>query len=308
LIAERERTVLDPEARRLLSAYEKEQYAALLTEVDELSKVGPLSPGLLGVAGLSLNAMERFNEAAKAAGTALLQQPGWAWLHTVLAAAEAGQGHLPEALVAQRQAAQLLSGEPWYTTLLARYQRMSGQPEQAARTARQALLLDSAHSGALNELGLALLESGDATRALTHFREAQEAAPREAEAHLNEARLHHRAGDRSAERRALREALHRNPRLTEAEDLMALTLTGKSEPARKLLIHLLNLARVTVVGWLIISFFYYLLFRLMEFFWKWQPVTMPVGRAVLLITLCYVVGAMAIGHLLRSLFRRGWPR
>lgn len=89
---------------------------------------------------------------------------------------------------------------------------------------------------------------------------------------------------------------------------MAVTLTGKREPARTLLIHLLNVARVTVVGWLMISFLYYLLFRLVEFFWKWQPVTMPLGRAVLLITLYYLGGAMAIGHLLRFLFRKGWPK
>ncbi len=308
MITEQEATLLDAEARRLLQMYREGRYAPLLTEVDELSKGGPLSPGVLGLASLSLTALERYEEAAKAAQGALRQEPGWAWLYNALARAEEGRGRLEAAVAAQSRAVQLMPGEPGYTAALVRCHRLKGDAPLAVRTARQALVAAPEDPGLLNELGLALLETGDRDEALERFREAQEVAPEDPAAWLNEGVLHLRAGARREARRPLRQALKRRPGLWEAEDRMAETLTGETGPVRAVLLHLLTLARVTLVGWAMIAFLYYLFFRLLEFIWKLLPATLPVGRTILLVTLIWLVGGMAVGHLLRLAFRTVWPR
>jgi tetratricopeptide (TPR) repeat protein len=306
----REKQLLDEEARRLLGLYEKEQYASLLTEVDELSKRGPLSPGVLGVASLALTALDRYDEAIKAASHATRQEPGWAWLHGALAAAEAGQGRqgLERALAAQRQAVQLMPGEPAYAAVLARYLREAGQTAEAARTARLALMLDPAHPGALNELGLALQATGDGAGALQAFKQAHAADPTAPEAFINEGVLHLRGGARKEARKALREALRRSPGLPEAENRMAETLAGERGSGRAVLLHLLTLGRITVVGWLMIAFLYYVSFRLLQILWNYVPATLPAARGLLLVTLTWLLGGLTVGHLLRLAFRTGWPR
>lgn len=306
MITERERQRLDEEELRLLSLFEKEQHPALLNEVDQLAKAGSLTAGVMGIAALSLSAVERYEEAAKAAAGALEQEPGWAWLHAALATAQAGRGQMADAEAAQRRAAQVMAGEPAYAAGLAMYLRQSGDVKQAARVARQALMLDPAHAGALTELGLALWAEGSPAEALTCLRQAQTAAPEGAEAFVHEGRIHLSLGDRPAARAVLRAALVRAPGLPEAENRMAESLAGG--PVRGILLHLLNLGRITLVGWLIIAFLYYLLFRFLEFLWKWQPATLPAGKALLLITLSYLLGGALLGHLLRWCFRTGWPR
>lgn len=308
MITEREAHLLDEDARRLLALHQKEQNAALLNEVDELSKRAPLTPGVLGVAAMALTALERSDEAVKAAGHAAKAEPGWAWLHHALAAARARLGHLEEALAAQRQAAQLMPGEPGYTAGLARYLREAGQPDQAVRTARQALLTAPAHPGALNELGLALQAAGDPAGALEAFRQAQATDPAGAEAHISEGVLHLRAGARKEARKSLRAALKRHPGLPEAENRMVETLAGKQGFLHTALIHILNLGRLNVVGWLMIAFLYYVGFRLLQILWRYLPATLPAAQALLIATLAWLLGGMALGHLLRLLFRTGWPR
>lgn len=307
MVTDRERKLLDSEAQGLLELYEQGQHPHLLNEVDQLSKSGRLSTGVLGVASLSLTAMERHTEAVKAAREAISREPGWAWLHHALAQAEAGHGALQAAAEAQLQAVRLMPGEPGYAAALARLERLQGHPDQAARTARQALMVAPGHAGALNELGLALLEAGDAAGALAQFRSVQQAAPDQPQGYVNEGVLHLRTGNRGEARRALRKGLQYSPGLTEAENRMAETLTGPKGLVRAAVLHLLTLGRITVVGWLIIAFLYYLLFRLLEFIWKVAPATLPVSRGVLLVTLIYLLVGLSAGHLLRFLFRKGWP-
>lgn len=308
MITEREIQTFDADGLRLLEAHRKGQHAALLNEVDELAKAGPLSPAVLGLGSLALGELERHDEAVKAANQAVHLAPNHAWLHHALAKGEAGQKRLEQAVAAQRQAVRLMPAEAGYTAALAAYLRESGQPAEAARVARQALMTSPEHSGALNELGLALLAAGDQGGALAQFRLAQAADSQNPTGFLNEGSLHLKAGARSAARRALREALRRQPGMTAAEDRMAETLAGQTGFMRSVLLHLLDLGRVTVVGWSIIAFLYYLLFRLVEFIWKVAPALLPVGQAVLVITLIYLAGGMVLGHIMRLSFRIVWPR
>jgi Flp pilus assembly protein TadD len=305
MLTERERKPLDEGALRLLALYEQEQYASLLAEVDQVSKEGGVTPAVLGLAAMALTALDRHQEAAKAAGEAVKRAPDQAWLFAALAEAEAGLGRLDQAMTAQVRAVQLMPGEPGYMARLASYQRLSGQTDLAVRSARQALLTAPAHPGALNELGLVLQATGDTAGALAQFKAAQEAAPTEAEAYANEGVLHLRAGARGEARRAFREALRHNPGLDEAENYLVQSLTGERGPVTGALLHVLNLGRFSLVGWLIIAFLYYLLFRLLEFIWKAWPAALPVGQALLVITLVYLLGGLAVGKLLRFVLRRG---
>lgn len=299
--AETER--LDGDGRRLLEAYEKGQHTSLLAEVDELSKRGPLSPGLFGLASASLVAMERHEEAVTAARGALEREPRWAWLHLALSRAEAGRGDWARAADAGKVAMQLMPGEPLYLANLAECQRHLGQADLAIRTARQALVLDPVHAESLNQLGLALEATGDQRGALDQFRQAQAAQPDDPAAYLNEGALHRRAGRVSESRQAYQAALRHHPGLTEAEDGLAESL-GENPLVRRSLMHLLTLARLSLVGWGIVAFFYYLFFRLLEFLWRSFDAMLPVGRALLVITLIWLVGGAVAGWALRAWLRR----
>lgn len=296
---------LDAEARRLLPAYEKGQYTSLLAEVDELSKRGPLTAGLLGLAAASLVAMERYDEAVTAARGAVEREPRWAWLYLALSRAEGGRGNWATATDAARIAMQIVPGEPGYLANLSACQRQSGQPDLAARTARQALVLDPAHVESLNQLGLALEAQGDEQGALEQFRQAQSASPEQAGPYLNEGALHQRAGRTAEARRAFQAALRQNPGLNDAEDRLAESLS-ENPMARRGLKHLLALARLSLIGWGVVAFFYYLLFRLLEFFWRMWDVLLPVGRALLVVSLVWILGGAMAGWTLRLWFR--WVR
>jgi Flp pilus assembly protein TadD len=308
MIAERERRQLSDGAVKLLQLYEKEQHPHLLNEVEMLSKAGALPADVLGMAALSLIESERFAEAAKTAREALKAAPGQAWLHHALAAAEAGQGQLEAAVEAARRAVQLMPGHPTYGASLARYLRLAGQVEAAVRTARQALLTDGADVGALCELGLALAAAGDRSGALEQFRMAQQADPGAPEPYLNEGALHLAAGSKAESRAALHGALARFPGWADAENLLARTVAGRTGPGQAALLHALSLGRVNIIGWSMIAFLYYLLFRLLEFIWKMWPAALPVGQVLLVATLVWLVGGLALGRTVRFAFGRGWPR
>lgn len=308
MIGERELRTFSAEGLRLRELYKQKEHAHLLNEVDALSKKGSVSPDVMGLAALSLAALERWQEAAQAAAKAAAARPDGAWLQAVLALTEAESGNLEAALAAQQRARQLAPGDPLHAALLARYLRRLGRPQDACRVAREALVLDQEHPAALNELGLALAASGDPGGALEQFQHAQAAVPTDGEAWLNEGLLHKARGDKKAARRALHGALDRQPGWYEAEDALALTLPGAGVLGGRLLAHMLTLGRVTLVGWLMIAFLYYLLFRLLEFGWKAAPVLLPAGQSLLMLTLAYLLGGLAGGRLLRSLMDRGWPR
>lgn len=296
---------LDADAHQLLAAYEKGQYTSLLAEVDELSKRGPLSAGVLGLAAASLIALERFEEAATVARAAAERQPRWAWLHLALSRGEGGRGDWTRATEAARQAVQLLPEEPAYLANLAGCQRESGQPDLAVKTARQALQLVPDHPESLNQLGLALEALGDESGALEQFLRAQ-AQPGETAAYLHAGALHHRAGRVSEARRAYQEALRREPGLTEAEDRLAESLT-RQPLARRAIMHLLAIARLSLIGWTVVAFFYYLLFRLLQFFWRTWEGLLPVGQTLLVVSLIWILGGALAGLLIRALLRyRRW--
>ncbi|MFZ5814883.1 MAG: tetratricopeptide repeat protein [Bacillota bacterium] len=294
---------LDADARRLLDACAKGQHTSLLAEVDQLSKEGPLSVGLLGVAAASLIALERYDEAVTAARGALEREPRWAWLYQVLSRAEAGRRNWAAANDAAKAAVQLMPGEPAYLANLAACQRQAGQAELAVRTARQVLVLDPVHLEGLNQLGLALEAAGDPEGALEQFRRAQREQPDHPDAYLHEGMLHRRNGRLPEARRAFQEALRRQPGLAAAEDLLAEGLSPHPLVQRAVM-HLLGLARLTVVGWAIVAFLYYLLFRLLEFLWRFFDFMLPVGRALLGGTLLWLVGGALAGWALRLLLRR----
>lgn len=308
MMTERETRLLDGDAGRLWLMYGKGQHALLLHEVDEIAKAGPLSAGVLGVAALACVALERYDEAADSAQMALEHEPNWAWLYHAFAAAQAGRRDLPKAVAAATKAVRLASGEPVYAATLARYQRLNGQPGDAIKTARQALVVHPDDPGNLNELGLALLAEGDYAGSLSQFRAAQTAAPDQADGYLNEGVLHLRAGARKEARHSLREALHRQPGYFEAEDLMAHALAGGAGIGRTALRHLLTLGRITIMGWAIIAFMYYLVFRLLQLLWQLWPGLLPAARGLLLATLVYLVGGLVLGRALRLAFGLGRRR
>lgn len=295
---------LQPDALSLLEIYRKGEHSALLAEVDQRSRSGPLSPDVLGLAAASLVALERYEEAATAAREAAGRAPLKAWLHHVLSRAELGRGDRAGALEAAEAACRLLPGHPDYLVTLAACRREGGDPAAAAATARQALAAAPAHPGALNQLGLALVASGDETGALEQFALAREAAPQEPEAYLNAAALHRRAGRVPEARRLLRDALRQIPDLLEAEEQLAETI-GTSPLVHRALRHLIHLSRLTMTGWAIVAFLYYLFFRLLEFLWKYFPVLLPISRVLLLITAAWLLGGALCGRLLRLTLRRG---
>jgi Flp pilus assembly protein TadD len=302
VISVKERQQLDVGALRLLELYEQGEHAHLLNEVEQLSKEGAPTPAMLGLAALSLTALERHADALKAAGQAVEHATDRAWLYAALAGAQAGASRWEEAVWAQERAVQLMPGEPGYLVALARYQRLAGAPEQAVRTARRAWVADAAHPGALVELGLALAATGDPEGALAQFRAAQAAAPAEPAGWLNEGMLLLQAGDHSGARQALHRALAVKPGLEDAENGLAATLGAKP-----VILHLLVFGRLNTVGWLIVAFLYYLFFRLLEFVWKLAPATYPAFRVLLGVSLLYLLAVLAGGRLLRAAFHRGWP-
>jgi len=295
---------LQPDVLPLLETYRKGEHSALLAEVDQRSRSGPLSPDVLGLAAASLAALERYEEAATAAREAVARAPRKAWLHHILSRAELGRGDRARATESAEAACRLLPGHADYLVTLAACRRESGDPAAAAATARQALAGAPNHPGALNQLGLALAASGDEAGALEQFTLAWEAAPQDPEAYLNAAALHRQAGRVPEARRVLRDALRQVPDLLEAEEQLADTVTS-SALVHTALRHLIHLSRLTMTGWAIVAFLYYLFFRLLEFLWKYFPVLLPVGRVLLIVAAAWLLGGALCGRLIRLALRRG---
>lgn len=296
---------LAPEDRHYLELYQRGQYARLLGELEEPLKDRRATPGMLGLAALACTALGRADEAADLAAAASRAQPGWAWLHGALAAAEGARGDLQRALAAQRQAVRLAPGDAGCRALLARYERLSGQAAAAAETAREALRLDPAHAGARNELGLALLARGDRAGALEQFRRARELAPDDPYAYYHEGLVHLAAGARAEARRCFRAALRRSPDLDEAEEALVASVAGRHAWLRGTLLHLLAWGRLGLMGWCVAAFFYYVGFRVLQMLWNYFPGLLPAARALLQISLVYLLGAGTAGRLLRWLVRLG---
>ena len=294
---------LDPGALALLETYQRGEHTAVLAEVDQQSKAGPLPPDVLGLAAASLLALERYDEAVKAARHAVAQSPRKAWLHHVLGRAELSRGDRAKALEAVQTACRLMPGHPDYQATLAACQRESGDPAAAAATARGALAGAPGHAGLLHELGLALAAQGDDAGALDQFRKAQAADPKAPDAYLAEAALHRKAGRATDARRALQRVLQEVPDLLEAEERLAETV-GPSALLHRLLVHLIHLSRLTVTGWLIVAFLYYLFFRLLEFLWEHFPVLLPVSRVLLAVTALWILGGAVTGRFIRAALRR----
>lgn len=305
VISSREAQLLAPEDQRFLELYRSAQYTRLLGEVEEPIKAERATVGMLGLAALACAALGRAGEAQELAGTAVRAQPGWAWLHHAVAAAHAAGGNLPGALAEQRQATRLAPGEPGYLVMLAQYERALGAPAAAARACRQALLQDPEHVSALNELGLALMELGDAAGARQQFRRAQELAPGDPYGYYHEGLLHRTAGAPAAARACFRAALRRSPRFDQAENRLADLLAGGRPWLQRALRQLLFFGRMGLMGWTITAFFYYVGFRLLQILWGFVPGLLPAAQGLLWVSLAYLLGAGAGGRLLRWGLRLG---
>jgi len=303
MISDRETELLDGSALRLLDIFKNGHYTSLLHEVDDIAKAEPLSAGAYGIASLACSAMLRYEEAAIAAETALGKEPNWAWLYNALSLARVGQERLQEAVSSQRRATSLMPEYPAYAANLARYLRLSGKTDDAVATTRNFMELHPNYTPLLNELGLALLDKGDLEGALSQFKAAQQVDPDDPTPYLHEGVLHQRAGAPGKARLYFREALRRHPGHVEAEDLLAQSLAANSVLSKRVLAHLLTLGRVTAVGWLMIAFFYYIFFRLLQFLWRVIPALEGAFVGLLWMMMAYLLLGFVTGRLFRLALR-----
>ncbi|HLO01666.1 MAG TPA: hypothetical protein VK191_00925 [Symbiobacteriaceae bacterium] len=292
-------------------------HGALLNEIGQAMKAGELPAEGYGLGALACIALERFDEAAKAGQNGVTLAPREAWLFGALAdayrglaraatraagapAAGTGPSDWAKAITAADQAVRLAPAEPAWHALGARLRREAGFTAEALQSAERGLQRhpDSVHL---------LVERGLASGALTDLRQAQAIAPTDPWPFEAEGHLHGLAGNVAeaavAYRRALRLA-PAGPAAEAIEDQLARAIAPRA-PLTGLLRLLLLTARVTVIGWVVILFGYYIFFRLLQIGWKLAPVLKPFGQGLLLATA--VGGALLVagGHLTRLLLRQG---
>lgn len=278
-------------------------HGALLSEIGQAMKAGELPPEGYGLGALACIALERFDEAVKAGQNGIALAPREAWLYGALAESYRGLargakepgGDWAKAIAAADQAIRLAPVEQFYHGLGARLRREAGLTAEARQVAERGLELhpESAHL---------LVERGLATERIAEVQRAQELAPTDPWPFEAEGLLQARAGHRSEAARALRRALRLAPHGSAAEAIeeQLARLVAPSGFLRPLLLA----ARVTVIGWCVILFGYYIFFRLLQIGWKLAPAFKPFGQGLLLATA--IGGALLVlaGHLTRLLLRR----
>jgi tetratricopeptide (TPR) repeat protein len=326
-------------------------HGALLNEIGQAMKAGALPPEGYGLGALACIALERYDEAVKAAQNGIAGAARAAWLFGVLAEGYRGLAegtsrrepvdgrHRPapgldgaraeapgsvglwaKAVAAADQAVRLTPDEPAWHALAARLRREAGYLAEALQTAERGLLRhpQSAHllverglAGALSAVGYQA-QGGHEThydlhQALGELRQAQVIAPQDPWPLEAEGLLLTRAGRLPEAASAFRRALKRAPSGPPAEsieDQLAQAITARA-PLSTLLRLLLLVTRVTVIGWSVILFDYYIFFRLLQIGWKLAPVFKPFGQGLLLVTAVGGALFLVIGHLTRLLIRRG---
>lgn len=306
-------------------------HGALLNEIGQAMKAGELPAEGYGLGALACIALERFDEAVKAGQNGVALAPREAWLYGALAEAYRGLSRAAsttsdwaKAIAAADQAVRLAPSEPAWHALGARLRREAGFTAEALQVAERGLqrhpqsehllveraLARGAESGALPDPG-ALPSPGVSPNsgAVADLHQAQALAPTDPWPFEAEGLLHTLAGRpaqaASAYRRALRLAAP-GPAREAIEDQLARVIAPRA-PLASLLRLLLLAARVTLIGWAVILFGYYIFFRLLQIGWKLAPAFKPFGQGLLLATA--VGGALLVvaGHLTRFLLRQGRP-
>lgn len=337
------------ELARWRSLWSEGAHGALLNEIGQAMKSGELPAEGYGLGALACIALERFDEAVKAATNGVALAPREAWLYGALAEAYRGlargagsaeaaalpgaaaalpAGDWAKAIAAADQAVRLAPSEPAWHALGARLRRESGFAAEALQVAERGLQRHPQSAHLLVERGLARgaessapgnstpSESGAGATpgaqptsrvpdsgALADLRQAQALTPTDPWPFEAEGLLHSRTGRpteaAAAYRRALRLAAP-GPAREAIEDHLARVITPSG-----LLRPLLLAARVTVIGWVVILFGYYIFFRLLQIGWKLAPAFKPFGQGLLLATA--IGGALLVvaGHLTRLLLRQG---
>lgn len=312
-------------------------HGALLNEIGQAMKAGDLPPEGYGLGALACIALERFDEAVKAGQNGVARAPREAWLYGALAEAYRGlaraQPNVPasagagsgadagsavpaedwaKAIAAADQAVRLAPSEPAWHALGARLRYETGFPAEALQAAEKGLQRHPDAPHLLVERALASAASGapPQNHAWADLHKAQALAPHDPWPFEAEGQLHLRA-ERYAEaaiayRRALRLAAS-GPAREPIEDQLVRAVAPRA-PLTALLRLLLLTARVTVIGWVIILFGYYIFFRLLQIGWKLAPAFKPFGQGLLLVTAGGGALLVVAGHLARLLLRHGKHR
>lgn len=292
-------------------------HGALLNEIGQAMKAGDLAPEGYGLGALACIALERFDEAVKAGQNGVARAPREPWLYGALAEAyrglaksnardESQAAEWAKGIAAADQAVRLAPSEPAWHALAARLRNEAGFAAEALQIAERGLGRhpESAHLLVERALAAAQMESGGSDP-LIDLQKAQSLAPADPWPFEAEGRLHLGAGRFSeaaiAFRRALRLATP-GPAREGIEDQLIRAVAPKAPGLLRLL---LLAARVTVIGWVVILFGYYIFFRLLQIGWKLAPAFKPFGQGLLLATA--IGGALLVlaGHITRLLLRQG---
>jgi tetratricopeptide (TPR) repeat protein len=284
--------------------WEQGVHGALLNEVGARLKEGTLPAEGYGLAALACLGLQRYEEAVRAAQNGVARAPREAWLYGVLAEALIATTHWERAIVAADQAARLAPEEPAWAALGARCRRLAGHLKEALELAERALRRHPSSVLLLVERGCARAET-DPAAALEDFRQAQGLAPADPAPWLAEGDLQARVGNWEGARRAYGQALRRAtaPGVVEAAEDGLVKARAVGAPLLRLL---LLTARITVIGWCVILFAYYLFFRFLQIGWRIAPAFRPVGQSLLLITAVGGGVLVLAGHGFRWMMRRRW--
>jgi len=134
--------------------------------------------------GLTLNDLERYDEAVVALRRAVLLEPGYGPNHSALGEVLHNLGRLNSADVALRRAVDLgCAGDHGVWTVLAKNQRMLGHLDEALQMAERALELSGGSAAAHRNAGVLLMELGRFDESVAHLHTAIELDPGNDESH-----------------------------------------------------------------------------------------------------------------------------
>ncbi len=155
------------------------------TAIELISKAIVISPNLVDAhnnLGVTLKALERFDEAVISFDRAIAIKPDYAEAHYNLGLALQGMGRLDAAVASYKQALTIIPGyaEAHYNLGIA-FQDM-GSLNAAITSYRQAITFNSTHAMAYNNLGTVLQDTGKLEEAVTNYATAIKIKPNFAEA------------------------------------------------------------------------------------------------------------------------------
>ena len=169
--------------------------------------------------------------------------PRYAPGHALLGAIHQQRRDWPSAVACHRAAASLAPDDPAVLNNLGLALRESGDAPASAEVLREAIRLRPDYAIALNNLGLALLATDDVPGAISAFRDAVRSKPDYARARHNLGNALGRAGERAAGLAELREAIRLDPLYAEAWNSLGAALhqdgaLGDAEAAFERALHI----------------------------------------------------------------------